>query len=101
MTRRPAKTIRSPIPGREKVTKLLCTQEGIVAVMVALLISALIGVAGLATETGMWYSLKRQNQTAADAAALTAAFEYAGQIETGVTTKPVCRRNQHRQQQPI
>src|SRR5205807_10159358 len=32
--------------------------------------------------------LKRQNQTAVDAAALTAAFEYAGQIVTGVATTP-------------
>jgi Flp pilus assembly protein TadG len=81
-------TIRVPIRGREKLAQLLCAQEGFVAVMMALVISALIGVAGLATETGMWYALKRQNQTAADAAALTAAFEYAGQIVTGVTTSP-------------
>jgi Flp pilus assembly protein TadG len=80
--------IRVPIHGREKLAQLLCSQEGFVAVMMALVISALIGVAGLATETGMWYALKRQNQTAADAAALTAAFEYAGQIVTGVTTSP-------------
>lgn len=81
-------TIRVPIRGREKLAQLLCAQEGFVAVMMALVISALIGVAGLATETGMWYALKRQNQTAADAAALTAAFEYAGQIVIGVTTSP-------------
>ena len=60
MTRRPAKSIRSPIPGREQFAKLLSAQEGFVAVMVALLIAALIGVAGLATEAGMWYALKRQ-----------------------------------------
>src|ERR1700738_1270470 len=86
MTRRPAMTIRSPIPGREQLAKLRSAQEGFVAVMVALLIAALIGVAGLAAEAGMWYALKRQNQTATDAAALTAAFEYAGRIVTGVTT---------------
>ena len=86
MARRPAQTIRSPMPGREQLAKLLSAQEGFVAVMVALLIAALIGVAGLATEAGMWYALKRQNQTATDAAALTAAFEYAGRIVTGVTT---------------
>ena len=79
-------TIRSPIPGREQLAKLRSAQEGFVAVMVALLIAALIGVAGLAAEAVMWYALKRQNQTATDAAALTAAFEYAGRIVTGVTT---------------
>ncbi len=79
-------TIWSPIPGREQLAKLQSAQEGFVAVMVAFLIAAIIGVAGLATEAGMWYALKRQNQTATDAAALTAAFEYAGRIVTGVST---------------
>jgi hypothetical protein len=63
-------------------------EEGFIAVMVAMAISALIGVAGLATEAGMWYALKRQNQTATDAAAVSAAFEYAGHITTGATTDP-------------
>jgi Flp pilus assembly protein TadG len=76
------------IRGWEKLTQLLRTTHGFVAVMMALVISVLIGVAGLATEVGMWYAVKRQNQTAADASALTAAFEYAGQIETGVSTNP-------------
>jgi Flp pilus assembly protein TadG len=67
-----------PIRGREKFAQLLRTNDGFIAVMVALSISALIGVAGLATEVGMWYALKRENQTATDAAALSAAFEYAG-----------------------
>jgi hypothetical protein len=83
-----AMTIEPPIRGREKLTQLLRTTDGFVAVMMALVISALIGVAGLAAEVSMWYALKRQNQTAADASALTAAFEYAGQIETGVSTNP-------------
>jgi len=74
--------------GWEELTQLLRANDGFVAVMVAVLIFALIGVAGLATEVGMWYALKRQNQTAADASALTAAFEYAGQIATGVSTNP-------------
>jgi hypothetical protein len=53
--------------------------------MVALSLTVLIGFAGLGVETGLWYSIKRQNQSAADAAALSAAYEIlAG--NTSVTT---------------
>jgi hypothetical protein len=68
--------------------KMLGTQEGFVLAVVAVAISALIGVTGLATEAGMWYALKQQNKTATDAAAVSAAFEYAGHVTTGATTNP-------------
>src|ERR1700751_4584129 len=45
--------------------------------MVGLLLSVLIGFAGLGVETGLWYAIKRQNQSAADEAALSGAMEIA------------------------
>jgi uncharacterized membrane protein len=51
--------------------------RGVTLVLVALTISALIGFAGLGVETGLWYTIKRQNQTAADFAALSGAYEIA------------------------
>jgi hypothetical protein len=44
---------------------------------VAAAITALIGFTGLGVETGLWYAIKRQNQSAADFAALAGAFELA------------------------
>ena len=49
--------------------------RGITLPLVALTLSALIGFTGLAVETGLWYAIKRQNQSAADVAALSGAFE--------------------------
>jgi hypothetical protein len=59
-----------------------------VAVAVAILLPVLIGFAGLGVEVGMWFWIQRQNQSAADAAAISAALEYAAQIESGVATNP-------------
>ena len=50
-------------------------ERGVSAIMVALSLTVLVGFAGLGVETGLWYSVKRQNQSAADAAALSAAYE--------------------------
>jgi hypothetical protein len=68
--------------------RLFRDRDGVVLVIVAVSLGAIIGLAGLATEAGLWYAIKRQDQSAADAAALAAAFEYGGAIETGVTTDP-------------
>ena len=48
---------------------------GAILPLVALSLSALIGFTGLGVETGFWYAIKRQNQSAADVAALSGAFE--------------------------
>jgi Flp pilus assembly protein TadG len=61
---------------------------GAVAVAVAVLLPVLIGFAGLGVEVGMWFWIQRQNQSAADAAAISAALEYAAQIESGANTNP-------------
>src|SRR5262249_19583577 len=43
--------------------------------MVAISLTVVIGFGALGAETGMWYAIKRQNQSAADAAAISAAYE--------------------------
>jgi Flp pilus assembly protein TadG len=63
-------------------------RHGAVAVAVAVLLPVLIGFAGIGIEVGLWFAVQRQNQSAADAAAISAALEYAAQIENGVTTNP-------------
>jgi Flp pilus assembly protein TadG len=61
---------------------------GAVAVAVAMLLPVLIGFAGIGIEVGLWFAVQRQNQSAADAAAISAALEYAAQAESGVATNP-------------
>jgi hypothetical protein len=46
--------------------------------MVAAALPVLIGFETLGLETGLWYLIKRQNQSAADAAAIAAAYEVLG-----------------------
>jgi Flp pilus assembly protein TadG len=55
--------------------RLLRSRKGATAALVAGIAPALLGIAGLATETGLWYSTKRSAQIAADAAAQAAAME--------------------------
>jgi len=55
--------------------RLASDTRGATLALVAAAISALIGFTGLGVETGLWYAMKRQNQSAADVAALSGAFE--------------------------
>jgi uncharacterized membrane protein len=66
--------------------RLLRDRDGFVMVMVAILLPVLIGFAGLAAETGLWYAIKRQNQSAADEAAISGAMEVAAGKPGNVTT---------------
>lgn len=50
-------------------------ERGVSAVVVAISLTVVIGFGALGAETGMWYAIKRQNQSAADAAAISAAYE--------------------------
>jgi hypothetical protein len=60
-----------------------------VGVALAVLLPVLVGFAGIGIEVGMWFWIQRQNQSAADAAAISAGLEYAAQIEkNGVVTDP-------------
>src|ERR1700738_4024393 len=55
--------------------QLVSDTRGVTLALVAAAVSALIGFTGLGVETGLWYAMKRQNQSAADVAALSGAFE--------------------------
>jgi hypothetical protein len=57
--------------------RLLHDTGGFTAVFLALTMSVLIGFSALGVETGLWYAIKRQNQSAADVAALSGAMEVA------------------------
>jgi Flp pilus assembly protein TadG len=52
---------------------LAADRSGAAAVMMALALSAVLGVAGLGTEVAAWYTTKQTMQGASDAAAFTAA----------------------------
>lgn len=50
-------------------------RRGAVLMVTAVTVPVLVGFAGIGVEVGMWYNAKRELQTAADAAALSGAFE--------------------------
>jgi Flp pilus assembly protein TadG len=78
-------SVRPRITLRSAIARLYRDERGVSAVMVAISLTVLIGFAALGVETGLWYAIKRQNQSAADAAAISAAYEVlAG--NTNVTT---------------
>lgn len=64
---------------------LLTDRSGSVAAVTALALPVLVGVAGLAVETGLWFAERRNLQNAADAAALSGAFELTAGRRTTVT----------------
>jgi Flp pilus assembly protein TadG len=87
------KSIREGIPMarlsgviRCKLSHLISDRSGAVAVITALSLTALIGIAGLGTEVSMWYVKKRAMQGAADSAAYSAAIAgHAGENSTSTT----------------
>jgi len=82
-------TVRKTVVRRPRLwVRFARDRQGAVALAVAVLLPVLIGFAGIGVEVGMWFAVQRQNQSAADAAAISAALEYAAQIENGVTTNP-------------
>lgn len=54
------------------------SQDGNTAIMFALTLPIVVGAAGLGVETGYWYFMDRELQTAADVAAYAAAVEKRG-----------------------
>jgi hypothetical protein len=57
-------------------------QRGVTAVIVALTLPVLFAFGALAINSGLWFTIKRENQSAADAAAISAAYELmAGNID--------------------
>jgi Flp pilus assembly protein TadG len=79
---------KTAISAHDIPTRFWRDRRGAVAVAVAVLLPVLIGFAGIGIEVGLWYAIQRQNQSATDAAAISAALEYAAQIESGVPTDP-------------
>src|SRR5215471_16952718 len=70
-------TNKSAPSSREFWQRFVHDRRGVTAVFVALAATVLIGFVGLGAETGLWYALKRQDQSAADAAAISGAYEVA------------------------
>lgn len=52
-------------------------QSGAIAIMFALMLPVIVGFVGIGVEVGSWYSVKRNMQSATDAAAVAAAIERA------------------------
>jgi Flp pilus assembly protein TadG len=62
-------------------------KSGASAMIVAIALPGLIGFAALGVETGVWFTIKLRNQSATDAAAISAAYEIiAGQTNIAELT---------------
>jgi Flp pilus assembly protein TadG len=57
------------------IARIFRDQTGATATIVAITLPCLIGMSALGVETGVWFAVKLQNQSAADSAAISAAYE--------------------------
>jgi hypothetical protein len=71
---------------RAMLARIRHDRRGVVAVMLAIILPVIIGAVELGVEPGVWYAIIRKDQTAADAAAITAAYEIAAGMEEGSGT---------------
>jgi Flp pilus assembly protein TadG len=71
-----------------QILKLGRDDRGVTSVLVALGLAVLIGFTGLGVETGLWYAIKRYDQSASDVAAISGAMELAG----GQAYSDICGR---------
>src|SRR5215471_12447037 len=79
-----ARKVHSSITSsRELLQRLRRDRRGATILLVAIAFPVLIGFAALGVETGLWYAIKRQDQSAADAAALAGAYEVAAGQKDG------------------
>jgi Putative Flp pilus-assembly TadE/G-like len=67
---------------RPKAGALWSDRRGVSAVVLALSLSAILGLAGLAVDAGLWYNDKRTEQGVADLAAWTAMYTYYDENES-------------------
>ena len=67
----------SRLPVVALILRLLHDRRGVSVVLLAIAFPVVIGFTALGVEAGLWYALQRQDQTAADAAALSGAYERA------------------------
>jgi Flp pilus assembly protein TadG len=80
-------------PLSSATARLWRDERGVSAVMMAISLTVVIGFGALGAETGMWYAIKRQNQSAADAAAISAAYEVmAGNTSVSTYLTPAATR---------
>jgi Flp pilus assembly protein TadG len=49
-------------------------ERGVIAVIITLTLPVLFAFGALVINSGLWFTIKRQNQSAADAAAISAAY---------------------------
>jgi Flp pilus assembly protein TadG len=89
LTREPAVIIKAAHKLWAWHRRLARDTRGIVLVLIALMLPVLVGLTGLGVETGLWYAIKRQNQAAADEAALSGAMEVAA-AKSDVTAQANC-----------
>src|SRR5260370_24781988 len=57
------------------MARIFRDRTGATATIVAIALPGLIGMSALGVETGVWFAIKLQNQSAADFAAISAAYE--------------------------
>jgi hypothetical protein len=57
------------------IARIFCDRAGATATIVAIALPGLLGMSALGVETGVWFTIKLQNQSAADSAAISAAYE--------------------------
>src|SRR5437762_12933656 len=57
------------------IARIFRDRTGATATIVAIALPGLIGMSALGVETGVWFAIKLQNQSAADAAGISAAYE--------------------------
>jgi len=76
-SRNPSRTIHRDPPGSlfGAIVRYSHDNSGASAAVVAITLPVLIGFGALGAETGLWYNIKLQNQSAADAAAISAAYQ--------------------------
>ena len=74
------------------IARILHDQRGVSAMIVAIALPALVGFGALGAETGLWFTIKLHNQSAADAAAISAAYEVvAGKTDVASDLTPAAR----------
>ncbi|MEQ8665984.1 MAG: pilus assembly protein [Rhodospirillales bacterium] len=71
---------------RERLTRFGRDRRGVIMVMFALLLPVLAGSIGMGVEVALWYKEKRSIQSAADAAAVSGAYEA---LESGATSATI------------
>lgn len=72
-----------------KITRIWRDLDGASAMLVAIALPVLIGFGALGAEAGVWFTFKLRNQSAADSAAIAAAYEViAGRTDIAADLTP-------------